>query len=61
MFLLSEKENKWIHYCKLDLGAQLVECLIWGTGGHGFDPGPGHTKVIKMVLAAPRLALRHTG
>ena len=41
--------------------AQLVECLLMGTGGHGFDPGPRHTKVVKMVLAAPRLALRFTG
>ena len=38
--------------------AQLVECPLRGTGGHGFDPGPRHTK---MVLAAPRLALRFTG
>ena len=41
--------------------AQLVECPLRGTGGHGFDPGPRHTKVVKMVLAAPRLALRLTG
>ena len=27
--------------------AQLVECPLRGTGGHGFDPGPRHTKVIK--------------
>ena len=38
--------------------AQWVECPLRGTGGHGFDPGPRHTKVVKMVLAAPRLALR---
>ena len=31
--------------------AQLEECPLRGTGGHGFDP----------VLAAPRLALRLTG
>ena len=41
--------------------AQLVECPLRGTGGHGFDPGPRHTKVVKMALAAPRLALRFTG
>ena len=35
--------------------AQLVECPRWGTGGHGFDPGPRHTKIVKMVLAAFRL------
>ena len=27
--------------------AQLVECPLRGTRGHGFDPGPRHTKVIK--------------
>ena len=28
--------------------AQLVECPLQGTGGHGgFDPGPRHTKVVK--------------
>ena len=27
--------------------AQSVECLFRGTGGHGFDPGPQHTKVVK--------------
>ena len=27
--------------------AQLVECPLQGTGDHGFDPGPRHTKVVK--------------
>ena len=27
--------------------AQLVECPLRGTVGHGFDPGPRHTKVVK--------------
>ena len=27
--------------------AQLVECLLRGTGGHGFHPGPQHTEVVK--------------
>ena len=27
--------------------AQLVECLLQRTGGHRFNPGPWHTKVIK--------------
>ena len=40
--------------------AQLVECQLRGTGGHRFDPGPRHTKVVKNGLAAPRLALRFT-
>ena len=39
--------------------AQLVVCPLRGMGGHGFDPGPRLT--VKMVLAAPRLALRLTG
>ena len=37
--------------------AKSVECLLRGRGGHGFDPGPRHTKVIKMVLASPPLTL----
>ena len=27
--------------------AQLVECPLRGMGGHGFDPGLRHTKVVK--------------
>ena len=27
--------------------AQLVECPLRGTEGHGFDPGPRRTKVVK--------------
>ena len=27
--------------------AQLVECPLQGTGGHRFNPGPRHTKVVK--------------
>ena len=27
--------------------AQMVECPLRGTGGHGFDPGLRHTKVVK--------------
>ena len=27
--------------------AQLVECPLREMGGHGFDPGPRHTKVVK--------------
>ena len=27
--------------------AQLVDCPLRGTGGHGFDPGPRHTKVVE--------------
>ena len=38
-------------------GSSVVECPLQGTGGHGFDPRPRHTK----VLSAPRLTLRLTG
>ena len=31
-----------------------VECPLRETWGHGLDPGSRHTKVFKMVLAAPR-------
>ena len=41
--------------------AQLVEWPLRGTGGHVFDPGLRHTKVVKNGIAAPRLALRFTG
>ena len=41
--------------------AQSVECPLHETWGHGFDPGPRHTKVFKMVLAARRLALKTYG
>ena len=41
--------------------AQLVECPLRKTGGHEFDPGLRHTKVVKMVRAAPRLTLILTG
>ena len=27
--------------------AQLVECPLRVTGGHGFDPGLRHTKIVK--------------
>ena len=41
--------------------AQSVERPLRGSGGHGFDPVPLHTKGVKMVLAGPRLELRRTG
>ena len=60
-----KRPEKWRYFVLLAFDrvpvAQLVECPLRGTGGHGFDPGPRHTKVVKMVLAAPRLALRLTG
>ena len=27
--------------------AKSVECPLWGMGGHSFDPGLQHTKVVK--------------
>ena len=27
--------------------AQSIEYQLWGTGGHGFDPGLRHTEVVK--------------
>ena len=41
--------------------AQSVECPLRGTRGHGVDLESRHTKVVKIVLAALRLALRRTG
>ena len=38
--------------------AQSVECPLRETWGHGFDPWSRHTKVFKIVLAAPHLGLR---
>ena len=35
--------------------AQVVECPLRRTGGHGFDPGRDIPKSLKMVLVAPRL------
>ena len=37
--------------------AQLVECPLRGTGDHGFDPKPRHTKIIKQV--AQRATIAH--
>ena len=41
--------------------SQSVECPLRGMAGYGFDTGPRYTRVVKMVLAAPPLALRLTG
>ena len=42
-------------------GSSVGRVSASGTGGHWFDPRLRHTKVNKMVLAAPCLALRLTG
>ena len=41
--------------------AQLVECPLRGTGGHGFDPGPRHTKVVKNGTSCPSLGTQTYG
>ena len=33
----------------------MVECPLWGTGGHGFDPGRRHTKVVKKGTSCSSL------
>ena len=41
--------------------AQLVECPLRGTGGHGFDPGPRHTKVVKNGTSCSSLGIQTYG
>ena len=41
--------------------AQLVECPLWGTGGHGFDPGPRPTKVVKNGTSCSSLGTQTYG
>ena len=41
--------------------AQLVECPLRGTGGHGFDPGPRHTKVVKNGTSCSSLGTQIHG
>ena len=41
--------------------AQLVECPLRGTGGHGFDPGPRHTKVVKDGISCYSLGTQTYG
>ena len=41
--------------------AQLVECPLRGTGGHGFDPGPRHTKVVKNGTSCSALGTQTYG
>ena len=35
--------------------AQVVACPLRGTGGHGFDPGPRHTEVVKNSTSCSSL------
>ena len=41
--------------------AQSVECPLRGTGDHGFDPGPRHTKVIKNSTSCSSLGIQTYG
>ena len=41
--------------------AQVVECPLRGTGGHGFDPGPRHTKVVKNGTSCSSLGTQTYG
>ena len=41
--------------------AQLVECPLRGKGGHGFDPGPRHTKVVKNGTSCSSLGTQIYG
>ena len=41
--------------------AILVECPLRGTGGHGFDPGPRHTKVVKNGTSCSSLGTQIYG
>ena len=41
--------------------AQLVECPLRGTGGHGFDPGPRHTKVVNNGTSCSSLGTQTYG
>ena len=41
--------------------AQLAECPLRATGGHGFDPRPRHTKVIKNGTSCSSLVTQTYG
>ena len=41
--------------------AQLVECPLRGTGGHGFDSGSRHTKVVKNGTSCSSLGTQTYG
>ena len=41
--------------------AQLAECPLGGTGDHGFDPGPRHTKVVKYGTSCSSLGTQTYG
>ena len=39
----------------------MVECPLRGTGGHGFDLGPRHTKVVKNGTSRDSLGTQTYG
>ena len=41
--------------------AQVVECPLRGTGGHGFDPGPRQTKLVKNSTSCSSLGTQTYG
>ena len=41
--------------------AQLVECPLQGTGGHGFDSEPRHTKVVNNGTSCSSLSAQPYG
>ena len=41
--------------------AKLIECPLRGTGGHGFDPGLRHTKVVKNGTSCSSLGTQVYG
>ena len=41
--------------------APVVECPLQGTGGHGFNPGPWQTKVVKNGTSCSSIGLRLMG
>ena len=50
-----------VRLVKLAPVAQVVECPLRGTGGHGFDPGPRHTKVGKNGMSCSSLGTQTYG
>ena len=49
------KVNFYTFFSKPALVAQQVEWPLWGMGGHEFDPGPWHTRVVKNTTSCSSL------
>ena len=58
---LSLNTNKQKLVCAPAPIAQLVESPLRETGGHGLDPGPRHTKVIKNGTSCSSLGTQIYG